>query len=325
MVNDGLQVRGVSVRYGNQVAVDDVTVDVGPGHVLALLGPSGCGKSSLLRAVVGLEPLAAGQVCWDGEDLAGVRVHKRRFGLVFQDGQLFPTMTVAKNVAYGLGAFDRIAKRRRVQELLELVGLPGYGPRKPSELSGGQAQRVALARSLAPSPRMILLDEPLSALDSALRRRLAEDLARILRETGTTAVYVTHDQEEAFTVADSVAVMDEGVILQRDAPDVLWNRPRNRTVASFLGFRTFVDGGTAAALDWDGHLADGEVLGIGPRSLDLDRAGVPVRVKRQSMNVDHFVITVELPDGQEATVAAPRKTKEPEIRVILTSGAVTPA
>lgn len=321
----GLSVEKVSVRYGRTLAVDEASFEVAPGHVLALLGASGSGKSSLLRGIVGLEPLADGRVLWDGEDLSGVRVHKRRFGLVFQDGQLFPTMTVEKNVAYGLSKLDRLVRRRRVDELLELVGLPGYGPRRPNELSGGEAQRVALARALAPKPRAIFLDEPLSALDTGLKRRLADDLARILRETSTTAVHVTHDQEEAFTVADSVAVMDEGRILQREAPDALWNRPKNRQVAAFLGFRTFITAATARQLGWDGELALGEVLGIGPRSLDLDDRGVAVPVVDQHMNVDHFDLSVTLPDGQRATVAAPTRATSSQVCVRLTSGAITPA
>ncbi|SDL78679.1 ABC transporter ATP-binding protein [Tessaracoccus oleiagri] len=321
----GLAVDGVTVRYGDKVAVDQATFTLEPGHVLALLGASGSGKSSLLRAIVGFEPIASGRVCWDGQDLSTVKVHKRRFGLVFQDGQLFPTMTVAKNIAYGLGALDRLTRRRRVQELLELVGLPGYGDRKPDQLSGGEAQRVALARALAPNPRAIFLDEPLSALDTGLRRRLADDLSRILRETGTTAVYVSHDQEEAFAVADSVAVMADGRILQREVPDELWNRPTNKQVAAFLGFRTFITQATAAALGWDGRLEAGYVLGIGPRSLDLDERGVEVPVLGQSMTVDHYVIEVRLPDGQQATVAAPKKADADHVRVTLTSGAVTPA
>lgn len=324
-MNSGLGVEHVSIRYGTTLAVDDASLDVAPGRVLALLGASGSGKSSLLRGIVGLEPLASGRVTWDGEDLAGVRVHKRRFGLVFQDGQLFPTMTVERNVAYGLGALDRLGRRRRVDELLELVGLPGYGARRPSELSGGEAQRVALARALAPKPRAIFLDEPLSALDTGLKRRLAADLSRILKETGTTAVHVTHDQEEAFTVADSVAIMDAGRILQREAPDELWNRPSSKQVAAFLGFRTFVTAATASRLGWNGTLDVGEVLGIGPRSLALDDRGVPVPVVEQHMNVDHFVLTVELPDGQRATVAAPTRTDSPTVAVRLTSGAITPA
>lgn len=320
-----LEVDGVTVEYGSTVAVDDASFVVDHGHVLALLGASGSGKSSLLRAIVGLEPVAAGNVRWEGRDLADVKVHKRRFGLVFQDGQLFPTMTVAKNVAYGLGKFDKLARRGRVQELLKLVGLPGYADRKPSELSGGEAQRVALARALAPNPRAIFLDEPLSALDLGLRRRLADDLSRILKETGTTAVYVTHDQEEAFTIADSVAVMHDGRILQRELPDQLWSHPTNKQVAAFLGFRTFVTGRTARQLGWGGDLEAGFVLGVGPHSLTLHEDGIQLPVVDQSITVDHFVLTVRLPDGQEAPVVAPERTERSHVGVRLTSGAITPA
>lgn len=321
---NGLEVRSVTVKYGDVVAVEDATFGLERGHVLGLLGASGSGKSSLLRAIVGLEPMSSGSVLWDGQDLSAVKVHKRRFGLVFQDGQLFPTMTVAKNVAYGLNALDKVTRRGRVAELLELVGLPGYGDRKPDELSGGEAQRVALARSLAPNPRAIFLDEPLSALDAGLRKRLADDLARILRETGTTAVYVTHDQEEAFAVADTVAVMEQGRILQREVPDELWTRPTSKQVAAFLGFRTFITEATAHQLGWDGSLEGGHVLGVGPRSLDLDDRGVRVPVLEQSMTVDHYVIRVRLPDGQEATVAAPKRVDDDHVHVKLTSGAITP-
>ncbi|MBK7822604.1 MAG: ABC transporter ATP-binding protein [Tessaracoccus sp.] len=203
----GLEVRDATVRYGETVALDRVSLSVDPGEVVALLGPSGSGKSTLLRTIAGLEPLVSGSVLWDGADLAAVPTHKRGFGMVFQDGQLFPTMSVGRNVGYGLAHLSKSEQRTRVSELLDLVGLPGLDHRRPTELSGGQAQRVALARSLAPSPRALLLDEPLSALDPGLRRRLADDLARILRETHTTAVYVTHDPDEAERVADRVLTL----------------------------------------------------------------------------------------------------------------------
>ncbi|MEZ0447659.1 ABC transporter ATP-binding protein [Cellulomonas sp. ICMP 17802] len=230
----GLSLRDVVVRYGPSVAVDGVSLDVAPGSVVALLGPSGCGKSSLLRAVAGLEPLAAGSVSWDGTSLAGVPVHRRGFGLMFQDGQLFAHRSVGGNVAYGL------PRGSSVSPLLELVGLAGYEDRAVATLSGGERQRVALARALAPSPRLLLLDEPLSALDRALRERLAVDLRAALVATGTTAVFVTHDQDEAFAVADRVAVMAAGRLLQVDAPADLWSRPATREVAAFLGYEAFV-------------------------------------------------------------------------------------
>lgn len=212
---DGLTVADVSVAYRrDELVVRGATFEVPRGDVVALLGPSGCGKSTLLRAVAGLEPLASGSVSWDGEDLTRVPPHRREFGLVFQDGQLFSHRTVAENIAYGLRVkrWARPDRDERVAELLELVGLTGFGGRAVTELSGGQRQRVALARALAPSPRLLLLDEPLSALDRELRDRLAEDLAELLRATGTTAILVTHDEGEALAIANRVLRMRDGRI-----------------------------------------------------------------------------------------------------------------
>ena len=251
----GLGVHGLAVRYpsarggGAVTAVDDVSFDIAPGEVLALLGPSGCGKSSLLRAVAGLEPSAAGTITWDGIDLAGVPVHRRGFGLMFQDGQLFPHRDVAGNVEFGLrmARLDRGSRAARVRELLGVVGLAGYEHRSVATLSGGEQQRVALARSLAPSPRLLLLDEPLSALDRALRERLADVLRAALTATGTTALLVTHDHDEAFAVAERVAVMDAGRLLQIAEPAELWRRPATRRVAEFLGYEAFVSPTSPAA------------------------------------------------------------------------------
>ncbi len=216
--DEGLSVRGVTVTYAAEnalAAVQDVSFNVASGEVVALIGPSGCGKSTLLRAISGLEPLVAGQICWDGADLAHVPPHKRGFGLMFQDGQLFAHMSVAKNVAYGLSAqrLPKAEREVRVAELLELVGLPDYGARAVTELSGGERQRVALARSLAPRPRLLLLDEPLSALDRHLRERLADELAILLRAAHTTAILVTHDHHEAETIADRVLQMSHGNLI----------------------------------------------------------------------------------------------------------------
>ena len=244
----GLSLRGLRVVYrgtrgaARVTAVDGVDLDVSRGETVALLGPSGCGKSSLLRAVAGLEDLAGGTVMWDGRDVVRVPVHRRSFGLMLQDGQLFPFRDVAGNVAYGLTGLPRRERRPRVEEMLELVGLPGYGPRDIATLSGGQAQRVALARSLAPRPRLLLLDEPLSALDRALREQLAVDLREILAGQGTTALYVTHDHGEARVVADRVGVMDAGRLLRLDAPEALWADPGDETVARFLGLQGAVAG-----------------------------------------------------------------------------------
>ena len=232
----GLSVRGLAVTYGDLRAVDGVDLEVAAGEVVALLGASGSGKSSLLRAVAGLEDVAAGEVAWAGRSMVRVPVHKRGFGLMFQDGQLFEHRDVGSNIAYGLTGLPRAERGERVREMLELVGLPGFERRRVTTLSGGQAQRVALARALAPAPRLLLLDEPLSALDRALREQLATDVRTILRRGGTTALYVTHDQDEAMTVADRVGVMEAGRLLRLDTPQRLWADPASRKVARFLGF-----------------------------------------------------------------------------------------
>ncbi|WP_243118398.1 ABC transporter ATP-binding protein [Actinomyces wuliandei] len=267
----GLSVRGLAVTYGGRPAVSAVSgldLDVAPGEVVALLGPSGCGKSSLLRAVAGLEDLAAGEVRWDGEDVAGLPVHRRGFGLMFQDGQLFEHRDVTGNVAYGLRRLPRGQRARRVEEMLALVGLSGLERRRVATLSGGQAQRVALARSLAPSPRLLLLDEPLSSLDRALRDQLAVDLRTILRAQGTTALYVTHDQDEAMTVADRVGVMGAGRLLRLDTPERLWAHPGSGEVARFLGFGPFLAAGEGA----------GACLALAPGALWAQEPGEALRV-----------------------------------------------
>lgn len=303
----GLRVEDAVIRYQDTVAVDRVSLEVSPGEIVALLGPSGCGKSSLLRAVAGLEPLASGSMSWDGADLAGVPTHRRGFGLIFQDGQLFPHRSVAGNVAYGIASLPRTERAARVEELLDLVGLSGYGRRRVTQLSGGQAQRVALARSLAPRPRLLLLDEPLSALDRALRERLATDLDETLRATHTTGLYVTHDQDEAFTVADRVAVMDLGRLLQVDTPERLWAAPANRRVAEFLGYKTFLPGtdGRLRAIEPSALRVSG-VSGVSPdgpegagESLGADVLGR--RVLRGAVEW-----RVRLDDGQVAFVHQPQ-------------------
>ncbi len=234
----GLGIERITVRFGGAAAVDDVSLSVSEGEVVALLGPSGCGKSTLLRAVAGLQRADSGRVRWAGRDLAGVPVHRRGFGLMFQDGQLFVHRDVAGNIAFGLQmtGTPRAEARERTTQLLELVGLAGYEHRSVATLSGGEQQRVALARALAPHPRLLLLDEPLTGLDRALRERLTDDLAFILRHEGTTALHVTHDQDEAFAVADRVGVMSHGRLLQVDTPARLWAQPRSRLVAEFLGY-----------------------------------------------------------------------------------------
>ena len=303
------------------VAVDGVSLAVAPGEVVALLGPSGSGKSSLLRAIAGLEPLASGAVRWDGDDLAGVPPHKRNFGMMFQEPALFPHLTVGRNVAYGLHRTPASGRAAVVARTLELVGLPGYESRKVTELSGGQAQRVALARSLAPAPRLLLLDEPLSALDRGLRERLVEVLRKVLRATGTTAVHVTHDQDEAFTLADRVAVLADGRLLQVDTPDDLWRRPASREVAAFLGYGPFLGAAQAAALGFS-SAGDADLVGLGPQSLVPDAAGVSLPIRGEHARRGYVEVVVELPSGELGELRVPDKLGVPSVRVRVDPDAV---
>lgn len=214
-MTEGLSVREASIDYEGVLALNRASLEVHEGEVVALLGPSGCGKSTMLRAISGLEPLAHGSVWWGGRDLAKTPPHKRGFGLMFQDGQLFTHLTVAGNIGYGLRVqgVARAERDARVTEMLELVDLAGFGARRVTELSGGQRQRVALARALAPKPTLLMLDEPLSALDRELRTGLAHEIFRLLRNTRTTAIVVTHDETEAETIADRVQRMRAGAVL----------------------------------------------------------------------------------------------------------------
>ena len=250
MAESGLTVQGLSVRFDGSEVVSEVDLAVPAGSVTAVLGPSGSGKSTLLRAIAGLEPPAAGSISYGGHDLARVPTHKRGFALMFQDGQLFGHQTVGRNVGYPLRLRKRAAGdvAARVTELLALVGLAGYEDRMPDTLSGGERQRVALARSLAVAPRLLLLDEPLSALDRDLRERLAVELRDILHRAGTTALLVTHDQEEAFAIADRIAVMRAGRLVQAGTLADVWKAPADAWTAQFLGYATVLDGEAATAL-----------------------------------------------------------------------------
>jgi thiamine transport system ATP-binding protein len=232
-----LRVEGVTVRFAEKAALDGVTLDVAEGEVVAVLGASGSGKSTLLRVVAGLQRPESGRVVLDGRDLAGVPPHRRGIGLVFQDHALFEHRDVSGNVAFGLrmrGA-SRAEIEQKVAELLDLVGLSGLERRSISTLSGGEQQRVALARALAPEPRVLLLDEPLGSLDRLLRDRLLEDLGELFAALRVTAVYVTHDQAEAFALGNRVAVVRDGRVAQIGTPDELWSRPLDEDVARFLG------------------------------------------------------------------------------------------
>jgi thiamine transport system ATP-binding protein len=290
-----LRVDGVTVRFGERVALDGVTLEVADEEVVAVLGPSGSGKSTLLRVIAGLQRPDSGRVLLDGEDLTPVLPHRRGIGLVFQDHALFQHKDVAGNVAFGLrmrgDAPPEIA--RRVRELLDLVGLAGFERRSVATLSGGEQQRVALARALAPEPRVLLLDEPLGSLDRRLRDRLLVDLVTLFAELHVTALYVTHDQAEAFALGDRVAVMREGQVVQTETPDELWAHPADEDIARFLGL---------------GNVRDGSV--IRPEAITVRRAlggetgeGVVESARRHGPTVR---LAVRLDDGSalDAAVAS---------------------
>ncbi|MFI7616957.1 ABC transporter ATP-binding protein [Nonomuraea terrae] len=245
-----LRIDGVSRRFGDVIALDDVSLEIGQGEFFALLGPSGCGKTTLLRIVAGFETPDAGKVTLDGEDLLSRPPNRRPISLMFQSYALFPHMTVAKNVAYGLER-ERLPRqeiKQRVGEVLETVGLSAHAGRKPAQLSGGQRQRVALARSIVKRPRLLLLDEPLSALDKKVRADMQLELKRLQSEVGITFVVVTHDQEEAMSLADRIAVFDSGSVRQVDEPISLYERPRSPFVADFVGANNLFSG-TTSGLD----------------------------------------------------------------------------
>jgi len=289
-----LRIEDLAVRYGETVALAGVDLDVTDGEVVSVLGPSGSGKSTLLRAIAGLEPSATGQVSWDGDDLTRVPPHRRELGLMFQDHTLFPHRDVLGNVAFGLRmrGLPRAQTETRARELLALVGLAGYERRRVTELSGGEQQRVALARALAPAPRLLMLDEPLGSLDRALRERLMVELRDLFTRLGLTSLYVTHDHDEAFALADRVVVMHEGRVEQLGTPVDVWKQPATEFVARFLGYNvTDVLGGGRIGVRPDGVRVapDGPVTGV---------------VTARTFRRDHFLLEVKVADGPPLEVAA---------------------
>ena len=244
MAQPALEAVGIYKNYEGKPLLKGVSFQVDQGETLALLGPSGGGKSTLLRMIAGLEEIDQGQVRWEGQDLAAIPAHKRGFGLMFQDYALFPHRSVMENVAFGL-RMQRLPAReihQRAVEALEMVNLAGFARRRVTDLSGGEQQRVALARALAPRPRLLMLDEPLGALDRSLRAQLLQELRRILHAAQIPALYVTHDQEEAFSLADRLLLLHQGQIVQAGAPQAVYNRPASAWVARFFGLDNLLDG-----------------------------------------------------------------------------------
>jgi len=241
-----LKLDGIEVGFGANTIVDDVTLALEEGDIGCLLGPSGCGKTTLLRAIAGFERVRKGRIELDGKLVSSqaqqLPPEKRGVGMVFQDFALFPHLTVAENISFGIQDQSKDEQNKRVNQLLKHIGLGGYGPRYPHQLSGGQQQRVALARALAPKPRLLLLDEPFSSLDAELREKLATEVRQLLKDEGITALLVTHDQQEAFALADKAGVMYSGRLLQWDTPYGLYHRPGHHLVADFIGHGVLLRG-----------------------------------------------------------------------------------
>ena len=247
-MNDVIVVEDVVKEFGTVRALDHVSLAIRENEFFALLGPSGCGKTTLLRCLGGFEQVTSGRLLLDGKDLVGTRPYERPVNMMFQSYALFPHMTVARNIAFGMELQGRKSEEihRRVTELLNLVQLEAFADRMPAQLSGGQRQRVALMRALAPDPQVLLLDEPLSALDAKLRQQMQIELKRLQNETGITFIFVTHDQEEALTMSDRVAVMSRGHILQVGSPREIYDHPAERFVANFIGETNFLDAEVAS-------------------------------------------------------------------------------
>ncbi|MFE0650745.1 ABC transporter ATP-binding protein [Streptomyces sp. NPDC059534] len=303
-----LRLDGATVRFGERAALDAVDLEVAEHEIVSVLGPSGSGKSTLLRAVAGLQALDAGRVLLAGADQAGVPVHRRGVGLMFQDHQLFPQRDVAGNVAFGprMRGAGRAEQAERVAELLDLVGLPGAERRSVAALSGGEQQRVALARALAPRPRLLMLDEPLGQLDRGLRERLVVELRDLFGRLGTTVLAVTHDQGEAFALADRVVVMRDGRIAQSGAPFDVWSRPATEFVARFLGFDNVVAArvtGTVAETVWgripvpDGSPQGERRLLVRPGGVRLVTEGPLWTVESRTFRGDRVAVRLRPADG----------------------------
>ncbi len=330
-----LGLESVTVRYAgsraDHAAVQGATLGLARGQIGVLIGPSGCGKTTLLRAVAGLEPLAGGRVRMDGELLADaargttVPPEARRIGMVFQDYALFPHLSVADNVAFGVQQLPKAERAARVASMLDLVGLSHAAKRAPHQLSGGQQQRVALARALAPAPRLLLLDEPFSNLDVDLRERLAQEVRAILKDTGTTALFVTHDQMEAFALGDLIGVMNRGRLEQWDDAYALYHRPATRFVAQFIGHGVFAPAeivqcahGLCVHTPF-GELADlaecplpdaypqgrCEVLLRADDIVHDDLSPVKARIERKAFRGSEFLYTLRLHSGEQVLAHVP--------------------
>lgn len=334
-----VRVRNLSLDYSAAKALDDVSLDFPDGQLFGLLGPSGSGKTTLLRCIAGFVFPDHGSVMIGGESVEQVPVERREIGMMFQSYALFPNMSVAENISFGLKV-RHVAKTeiaRRVGEALELVHLEGLDNRRPHTLSGGQRQRVALARAIVTRPRVLLLDEPLSALDKALRSEMQVELRRIQREVGITTIFVTHDQEEALTLSDQIGILRDGRLVRSGPPRELYHAPEDRFIASFLGEANFFDGTpedgglrlvSGALLPWPGARApDVRTLAVRPEEMSISPAGLPAPQGSCVIHGELGLITFSGPtavcrvcgEGQQFRVLV----KNSELGDIPASGAVT--
>tara|TARA_R110002049_G_scaffold138614_6_gene298797 strand:+ start:2993 stop:4060 length:1068 start_codon:yes stop_codon:yes gene_type:complete len=317
-----LALQQVSVSYGDFPAAVDISFDLEQGQIGCLLGPSGCGKTTLLRAIAGFEQVSSGSINLHGETIsrpgAQLPPERRRVGMVFQDFALFPHLNVGRNIAFGLDAMNRENRAQRVRDMLALVELEQYAEAFPHELSGGQQQRVALARALAPSPEILLLDEPFSSLDSELREQLASEVRELLKRNGVTAILVTHDQHEAFAMADQIALMRHGRVVQLDSPYNLYHSPRSEFVAEFIGQGSII----TVSVNAEGTLNNGlgildvrhrpwqagETLRLLIRPDDIEHdehSALSLPVVSKAFRGAHYLYELALPDGQRVPCLTP--------------------
>lgn len=328
-MSENLHVQGIEKEYEGQPLLRGISFDLAMGETLCLLGSSGSGKSTLLRIVAGIENADEGQIFWNGEDISTVPTHLRHFGLMFQDYALFPHLNVADNIAFGLRMqnTDPSEIHQRVQNALEQVNLLGFEKRNVSELSGGEKQRVALARALAPSPRLLMLDEPLAALDRALRQQLQEELRTLLHQTKIPTIYVTHDQEEALALGDRLALLHQGQIVQMGAPEQVYRQPRNRWVAEFLGMENLLPAKVNSLTPLKVTTSFGELAGTAPADLHLhegdqvqivilptgvtiaeENAGenlLSIRVTESTFRGEHYLLKGKTNAGEELVFFTP--------------------
>lgn len=307
-----LEVKRITRAFDGKPVLRGVDLVVGQGEIVCLLGPSGCGKTTLLRVIAGLERADTGDVIYDGASILRTPVHERDFGFMFQDFALFPHMRVAENVGFGLKMHHAQDVQKRAQEVIRLVGLEGFERREVGQLSGGEKQRVALARSLAPKPRLLMLDEPLGSLDAALRTRLVVELQHIIKSVGLTTIYVTHDQQEAFAIADRIALMNAGKIEQVDTPEAIYRRPASIFCATFLGLNNILrveryDNGIAHTMLGEFRLAEAaDAVLLHPLGIHLsDNGPVEGRIEERTFQGDSYRLLLRHASGEAIMLKIP--------------------